>query len=122
MIFGANSGNPTQLFKLDSTRTITKYASLAPIALGSGGSTNGVTVADPITGNFLSRSVTDPTVLWEFNPDGAGTWTRIDSPVIPARVLGAGELGAASIWPHNVTVWLSANTGFGRFHIYKHGS
>ena len=120
-IFGGTNTWPNQLWKIDSTATITKYAASTPIPVGI---TRAQIVDDPITGNFLVNSASG---FYEFNPDGAGTWTLLSaSPsTLNKNTLGSGN-GAPgvigfSLSEHSVVGFISSGSGYGRMHLYKHG-
>lgn len=119
---GVGNNDRRGVWKLDSTATVTKYATPAPFDIGVG---KAQVVADPVTGNFIVHSDQG---FMEFNPDGAGTWTTL--PTQPTTVHkndsaasgGAPGVALIPLPEHGVIAFLSAGSGFGRMHLYKHGT
>jgi hypothetical protein len=78
----------------------------------------GLLVNEPVTGNFLLLSSGE---LWELNPDGAGTWTKLANPPsgvgdpnVPTAVI------TSSISDYGVVAYITqpSQTG-GTFYLYK---
>lgn len=118
-VFGGANNSYLNLWKVSSDRSCVKYAQNAPFTMQLG-QTN--FIADPITGNFVTYTTTR--AFYEFNPDGAGTWTQL--PEVPANVLmhpGGYGSGWASVTELGIIVVISNATGsLGRMHVYKHGT
>lgn len=120
-VMGVGNNDRTGIWKLDSTATVTKYAAAAPISIGVAA---GQVVADPVTGNFIVHSDNG---FYEFNPDGAGTWTALatqPSTVNKNVTSGGGGAPGVCLIPlpeHGVIAFVSTSSGVGRMHLYRHG-
>lgn len=81
-VYGGGNAAPTTLFKLSSDGSITQMPALPS---GGVGVTQGRLSADPVTGNFIVLSATGPgaQVMYELNPDGAGSWTQLTGSRLP---------------------------------------
>jgi hypothetical protein len=93
-------------------------------------------VADPVTGNFLVHGNYNGS-FYEFNPDGNGTWTNLNTggsqygtgvTQLPTTVSwdttgnsGPGGNVVTSLYEHGVVCYLSGVTGAQYMHLYKHG-
>jgi len=129
-IFGGGNGS-NRLWKITANKTITPLTN-APfsITLGAG---NRSAIADPVSGNFIFIFGIGPGQgqLWELNPDGAGTWTRLDASLTGAGEIcedffdtGAGcsgDLHGAAIPTYGVIMyWQITGSTAGRVWLYKH--
>lgn len=129
-IMGVGNNDRYGIWKLDSAATVTKYAASAPIPLGVAAAQ---AVADPVTGKFIFNSYNG---FYEFNPDGAGTWTQITGMgyqgstinVQPSTVnknnldnLGTPGICLVPIPEYGVIAFVSTSNSVGRMHLYKHG-
>jgi hypothetical protein len=92
-IFGGGSGNIAcgpgsgcrKLWKIDDGKNITALTD-APFDISFGATSTRTALADPVTGDFIfvygesnDGVSTTKAELWKLNPDGNGTWTRLDS-------------------------------------------
>ncbi len=120
-VYGGGNDATTRLWKMDSTGTVT---AMPNVPTGKGvGIQQGNLVNDPVTGNFLLLSAGE---LWQLNPDGAGTWTKLANPPsgvgIPGPSVTDGVISSA-ISEYGVIVYVkqTSSTG-GTFYLYKPAS
>jgi hypothetical protein len=74
-VYGGGNVAPSKLWRMSADGSV---LAMPPVPAGKGaGIQRGLLVAEPVTGNFLLISSGE---LWELNPDGAGTWTKLTSP------------------------------------------
>jgi hypothetical protein len=117
LYFGGGEGSPNSLYKLDSTRAVTRLAS-APVRLGHGGCA-AVQVLDPNAGKLVVFSCSNDGT-YEYNP-ASDSWTRTGSHNLtdPNNLLAA----AAPIPEHGVIfVARHGYDNIGKVYLYRHSA
>jgi len=127
VVFGGGNDTPLALYRLDSTGTVTQYATTPPFNIEC---PRVEFVEDPSTGNFVVyRYSNGASARYSFNPSN-GAWTNLGTTNVPADVFSVGPYGTnllmvATVLPeYKVQAFLSHPDGFGTFHLflYKYAS
>jgi hypothetical protein len=115
-VYGGGNVAPSKLWRMSADGSMTP---MTDVPAGKGvGIQRGLLVNEPVTGNFLLLSSGE---LWELNPDGAGTWTKLANPPsgvgdpnVPTAVI------TSSISDYGVVAYITqpSQTG-GTFYLYK---
>lgn len=128
---GGNGGPARNLWKIGPDKTITKLPD-APFDITLG-VYNRSAVADPVTGNFIFIFGTAPGEgqLWELNPDGTGSWRRLDADLTtPGKICESfydssagcsGDFYGTSVPNYGVLMyWKFTGRSSGEVWLYKH--
>jgi hypothetical protein len=135
-VYGGGHAAQHRLWKLASDGTVATLTDMPSSAKGIG-IHYGLLSADPVTGNFLvltSDAATDTTPeLWELDPDGAGTWTRMTGARQPPAAVGFPSEDNSSAFciicapideaGYDVTAYIrqsGGGPGGSAMHLYKH--
>jgi len=82
-VYGGGNDNPTKIWRLNADRSVTAMPNTpSGCALGV---QQGILCEDPVTGNFLVLSQGN---LWELNPTGSGSWTKLSGSRVPPSGVG----------------------------------
>ena len=119
-VYGGGNDNPNKIWRLNADRSVTTMPNTpSGCTLGV---QQGILCEDPVTGNFLVLSQGN---LWELNPTGSGTWTKLSGNRVPPSAVGNPTA------PHGVTctpirdygvvayITQSSKSG-GTFFLYQH--
>jgi len=122
-VYGGGNEARNKLWRLSSDGSV-----LAMPSVPSGkaaGIQGGLLVDEPVTGNFLLLSAGE---LWELNPSGAGTWTKLSGSRVPPSAVGIPgpsnpqAVICSSIAEYGVVAFVTQpNQGSGNVYLYKHG-
>jgi hypothetical protein len=137
-IFGGSVYGQKKVGRLNSDRTITAMTDMGGTSYMTygWGVCNSITVADPVTGNFLAAygPLGSTTGFFEYNPTNGVTTQLTGSRTPPSGSTGIGYAGsggntgsmmAVTIPEYNVTCWMTMDLGAStdancRMHLYKH--
>ena len=119
-VYGGGNDNPTKLWRLNADRSVTHMPN-TPSGCAVGVQ-QGIVCEDPATGNFLVLSQGN---LWELNPSGSGSWTKLSGTRVPPSAVGdprAPEgVTCTPIRDYGVVAYItqSSRSG-GTLYLYKH--
>ena len=119
-VYGGGNDNPRKVWRLNADRSFTPMPD-APTGCTLGVQ-QGVLCEDPVTGNFLVLSQGN---LFELNPSGAGTWTKLGASRVPPSAVGNPTAPhgviCTPIKEYGVVAYVTqtSKTG-GTFYLYKH--
>jgi hypothetical protein len=119
-VMGGGNANNKKLWRLNSDRTVTAMPD-APSGCTVGVQA-GILCEDPVTGNFLVLSQNN---LFELNPSGSGSWTRLSGTRVPPSGMnptgGAQGLICTPIPGYGAIAYIQqTGSGGGTFYLYKH--
>lgn len=119
-VYGGGNDNPTKLWRLNADRSVTVMPA-APSGCTLGVQ-QGILCEDPVTGNFLVLSRGN---IWELNPTGAGSWTKLSGSRVPPAGVGnptaPDGVTCTPIRDYGVVAYItqSSRSG-GTLFLYKH--
>jgi len=119
-VYGGGNDNPRKIWRLNADRSVTPMPDTpAGCTLGV---QQGVLCEDPVTGNFLVLSQGS---LFELNPTGSGTWTKLSGSRVPPSGMGnptaPDGVICTPIKDYGVVAYINQTSrGNGTFFLYKH--
>ena len=119
-VYGGGHERPTKLWRLNADRSFTPMPDCPTDC--QIGVQRGVLCEDPVSGNFLVLSQRN---IFELNPDGAGSWTKLTGSRVPPAAVGDPAVPhgviCTPIAEHNVIAYITQTAvNGGTFFLYKH--
>ena len=119
-VYGGGNDNPRKVWRLNADRSFTPMPD-APTGCTLGVQ-QGVLCEDPVTGNFLVLSQGN---LFELNPTGSGSWTKLSGSRVPPSAVGnptaPDGVICTPIPQYGVVAYITQTSQVGgTFFLYKH--